>query len=335
MRQAVFIGPGRVEWREAPEPGIEGPGEALVRPVVVGRCDLDVAYLRGLLPMPAGAPIGHEIIGEIVDLGDGVGGPLCIGQRVFVPAQISCGACNPCRRGLTGRCASVPFAASYGMGREGGFGGGLSDLVRVPYARAMLTPLPSGADPVRLIGVADMAADAWRSVGPWLQRHPDQRVLVIGGMPAVIGLYAAGIACALGAAQVDYVDTEAARLAVAVTYGARVVEEPQGAYDLIVVARPTRAALELAFAVAAPGARIASVAPSIDGGPALDTAVLYQRGITWAIGRPDCRHDHNGTMHAWANCGFCPDIVPTLQVPWEEAAQAWSAGALYVAAVRP
>jgi threonine dehydrogenase-like Zn-dependent dehydrogenase len=334
MQHAVFVEPGKVEWRETPDPILQGPGEAIVRPIVVGRCDLDVAYLRGLLPMPSGAPIGHEIIGEVVDAGDDAG--VRPGQRVFVPAQISCGACVNCRRGLTARCQTVPFAASYGMGREGGYGGGLADLVRVPFARAMLTPLPAGADPVALIGAADMGSDAWRAVGPHLAGHPEARVLVLGGMPPVIGLYSAGIAVALGAAAVDYVDADPARSAVAASYGASLRGAPDGEpYDLIVVAHPTRAALESAFATAAPGATIYSVTPAVDGAAQIETAALYHRGVTWRIGRPDCRHAHDGVMGAWANCGFCADRVPTRVAEWADAPEAWASDALYVAAVRP
>lgn len=334
MRHAVFVEPGKFEWREAIAPTVQGATDALVRPVVVGRCDLDVAFARGLLPMPSGAPIGHEIIGEVVDIGDDCG-PLRLGQLVFVPAQISCGACVNCRRGLTGRCSSVPFAASYGMGRDGGFGGGLADLVRVPFASAMLTPVPAGVDPVSLVGMADMATDAWRAVAPHLASHPEARVLVLGGMPPVIGLYAVGLAVALGAPLIDYVDGNPERAAVARAYGATVVERPSAQpYDLIVVAHPTRAALELAFRSAAPGATVTSVTPTVDGDPQLDTQSLYHRGVTWRIGRPDCRHAHDGTLGAWANCGFCADKVPTRQVAWEDAPEAWTSESLYVAAVR-
>lgn len=336
MRHAVFVEPGRVEWREAPDLKLQGPRQALVRPLVVGRCDLDIAYVRGLMPMPAGAPIGHEIIGEVVALGDETAG-LEIGQRVFVPAQISCGHCDNCRRGLTGRCLSVPFGASYGMGREGGYGGGLADLVRVPYANAMLTPVPSGVDPASLIGAADMATDAWRAVAPPLARHPGARVLVIGGMPPVIGLYAAGLATALGAGVVHYLDEDPVRGRVAKIYGATLIGSSDEAqrYDVVVVAQVTFAALELAFQVASPGGTITSVAPALDGVPRIDTRTLYHKGVTWVIGRPDCRHGHDGTLSAWANCGFRPDLVPTLTASWEEAPEAWSSDALYVAAVRP
>ena len=337
MRHAVFVEPGRVEWREAADPRVQGPGEAVVRPLVVGRCDLDVAYVRGVLPLASGEPIGHEIIGEVVELADDVR-RLRLGDRVFVPAQISCGACRLCLSGSTGRCAQVPFAASYGMGRPGAFGGGLADLVRVPYAQAMLTPVPAGVEVASLIGAADMASDAWRGVGPPLQRRPGARVLVIGGMPPVIGLYAVGLARALGASAVDYVDPDPQRCAVAIGYGAHrltaLAEAPADTYDVVFVANPEAASLEHAFRAVAPGGSITSATPALDGSPSLATAGLYHKGVNWTIGRPDCRHAHDGVMQAWSACGFNPDHIPTQRVAWEDAPEAWSSDALYVAAVR-
>ena len=336
MRHAVFVGTGHVEWREVPDLRLEGDLEALVRPLVVGRCDLDVALVRGLMPMPPGAPLGHEIIGEVIALGDKVR-RVRPGQTVFVPAQISCGVCGNCRRGLTGRCTSVPFAASYGMGREGGFGGGLADIVRVPFADAMLTPVPVHADPTKLIGLADMAADAWRAIAPYLSRHPDARVAVLGGDAQVIGLYAAGLALAMSASIVRYIDSDAQRLSVAADYGAEIAsdyEAESGEYDIVVVANAAVRALVKAFNLAAPGGNVISVTPSLTEQPVFDTRVLYHRGVTWTIGRPNCRHGHDGTLSAWANCGFCPDRVPTLEVPWDDAPQAWSGDGLYIAAIR-
>jgi threonine dehydrogenase-like Zn-dependent dehydrogenase len=335
LRHCVFVGPGKAEWRETADPVLQGAGEALVRPTVVGRCDLDVAYLKGQLALASGSPIGHEIIGEIVDIGDSVG-RFRIGQLVFVPAQISCGQCTNCRRSLTGRCSSVPFAASYGMGREGGFGGGLADFVRVPYAEAMLTPVPAGIEPSTLIGAADMATDAWRAVAPHLSRHPEAKVLILGGGPAVIGLYAAGLAKALGAPLVHYIDDDARRSTVAAAYGATPIAENacEENYDLVVVANALRRRLELAFSLIAPGGTITSVAPTRDGSPQIDTRILYHKGATWTIGRPDCRHGHDGALAAWANCGFCTEIVPTTQVAWDDAPDAWASESLYVAATR-
>lgn len=336
MRQAVFVRPGLVEWHQAAEPRLQGAGEAIVRPLVVGRCDLDVAYMRGLLPMGSGEPIGHEVIGAVVEVGDEVR-LFAPGDIVFVSAQIGCGACAPCLSGRSGRCACVPLGASYGMGREGDFGGALADLMRVPFADAMLAPVPVGADPVRLIGLADMVADAWRGVGPHLQRMPGGRVLVLGGLPPVIGLYAVGLATAFGAGLVDYVDGDTERCGIAEFYGARLRamgETAGGAYDVVFVADARRIALEAAFAAAAPGGVVTSATPPLDGMPEVDCADLYHRGLTWTVGRPDCAPAHRGAVEAWAHRGFDPDHVPTTRVDWDEAAQAWASDAMYLAAVR-
>jgi alcohol dehydrogenase len=273
-----------------------------------------------------------------VDLGEAAEARFKLGQRVFVSAQIACGVCPPCRRARTGRCNSVPFGASYGMGREGGYGGGLADLVRVPFADAMMSHVPSGVDPVTLIGAADMATDAWRAVAPTLNAHPEARVLVLGGRPAVIGLYAVGLSCALGSPQVRYRDDDPARSGLAAGYGATPISaealSDSGLYDLVVVANTGAAALGSAFALVKPGGNIVSLAPTLDGFPELDSRTLYHKGVSWTIGRPDCRPGHDGCMEAWATLGFCPDHVPTTRIDWDEAPEAWASEALYVAAVR-
>src|SRR5690349_2598531 len=125
MQHAVFIAPGKLEWRETTRPRLQGPREAIVKPIIVGRCDLDTLYVTGRMPLASGEPIGHEIIAEVIELGDDAK-QFHIGQRVIVAAQISCGACSRCRIGQTARCETVPFGSSYGMGRAGNFGGGLS-----------------------------------------------------------------------------------------------------------------------------------------------------------------------------------------------------------------
>lgn len=335
MTHLVLAGRGKLEWRESAPVELQAAGEAIVRPLVVGRCDLDVAFVNGLMPMPAGSPIGHEIIAEVLEVGSDA--KLLPGDRVFVSAQISCGKCALCVRGATGRCQNVPFGASYGMGREGDYGGGLSDRLRVPYANAMLTRVPIGVDPIGLIGLADMATDAWRGTGLHIARIPEARVLVIGGMPAVIGLFAALMAKACGAAVVHYVDDQPARREIVAREGIhclRLGEVQPAFYDIVFLSHPSKATLEAAFAAAAPAGHITSAAPCLDGSPKLDTASLYHRGVTWSIGRPDCRGLHDGTMHAWSCCGFDPGTVPATKVSWEDASDAWASDALYVVASR-
>ncbi|MBH9879285.1 dehydrogenase, partial [Clostridioides difficile] len=72
---------------------------------------------RGL-PFAAPFPFGHECVGEVVEIGEGVT-TVAPGDRVVVPFQIACGECPRCRRGTTASCEAVPQAASYGLGRGG------------------------------------------------------------------------------------------------------------------------------------------------------------------------------------------------------------------------
>ena len=121
-----------------------------MRPVAVACCDLDVGVAQGVLPMPPGHAVGHEGIAEVVAVGDAVR-DIRVGDRVVVPFQISCGNCRECRRGVTGSCGSVPLMAMYGMAPLAGLDGGgfMADLVLVPYADAMLIPIPRRSIPWR------------------------------------------------------------------------------------------------------------------------------------------------------------------------------------------
>src|SRR4030095_2664110 len=101
MEQLTLGEQGKIEWQDVPAPCIEGPGEALVRPLAVTRCDIDLPYVTGLLPPPRPFALGHECVGEVVAVGDGVTS-FHAGARVIVPFQISCGRCARCLRGHTG-----------------------------------------------------------------------------------------------------------------------------------------------------------------------------------------------------------------------------------------
>ena len=199
MRELHFLEAGRVEWQEVAEPQLEGPREALVRPLAVAMCDLDAWLVRGGVPFPGPFALGHECVGEVTALGDGVT-TVRVGDRVIVPFQISCGACGRCRRGLTGSCEAVPYLSAFGLPlqpRE--WGGALSDLIRVPFADAMLLPAPANVAPWALAAAADNATDGWRCVAPHLAARPGARVLIVIGVAPSIGLYAADAALALGA----------------------------------------------------------------------------------------------------------------------------------------
>lgn len=84
---------------------------------MVGRCDLDVAFVRGLVPIRSGSALGHEWSGEIVEVGDQVRGLRPHG-RIIVAAQISCGYCRMRRRGFTGRSGRAGRNLTAGLALE-------------------------------------------------------------------------------------------------------------------------------------------------------------------------------------------------------------------------
>src|SRR5262249_43574501 len=118
-------------------------------------------------------PVGHEVVAEIVQLGEDVSG-FHPGQRVMLPVQISCGECVRCRTGRTAFCSSVQQPAAWGLGPFGGnWPGAFADLVRVPFAHHLMVPLPAGIEPAVVASVGDNLADAWRTVVPPLRESPE------------------------------------------------------------------------------------------------------------------------------------------------------------------
>lgn len=330
MRQLTFEEAGRYVWRDTREPEITAPEQAVVRPLLVACCDLDVAVARGQAPLPPGYAVGHEGLAEVVAVGDAVD-TVRPGDWVVVPFQISCGHCVHCRRGATGSCGSVPLMAMYGLGALAGLNGGgfMSDLVLVPYADAMLIPAPDGLQPNAIASLSDNIPDGWRAVGPYAAElaaldAADRRVLVIGKLS--IGLYAAAFAAALGA-HVDYVDHDVRRLAAAEKLGAVVHDrvKPDKSWEPYPVTVHTSAD---------PSLLAAALRATWPDGVCTDTGIYYQpmvempllpmytRGVRFVTGRVNARAAIPRVLELLA--GGC-DLSPAVErvVPWEDAPSVW------------
>ena len=336
MRFLAFERPGVLGWREMSAPKLSSDLEAIVAPVVVGRCDLDVGFVRGVAPLAAGSALGHECIARVIEVGALVR-TVKPGDLVLVSAQICCGYCRSCKRGHTGRCESVPFAASYGMGRAGDFGGALAESLRVPYADAMLVPLPTGLDPVATIGAADMALDAWRAVGPALNERPEAAVLVVGGLASVIGLYAAGIAVSMGASEVVYWDADEQRRRVAAGLGATALDMTSAAprsFGIVVDAGGSADGLQRALAAAEPEALFTSVVIYFDNATPLPLRDMYLKGITLRTGRPNVRPQMESVLRLCHSGSFRPSDIPTTVFDFDRAEEAWLSTDLRVAVTR-
>lgn len=292
MRQLMFRGPGKVEWVEVPEPELVEATDALVRPLAVAACDLDIAVISGRATIGCDYPLGHEFVAEVVDVGDEVAGWRS-GARVIVPFQISCGTCVACAQGRTGNCRSVRRGSMYGAGDAGGreWGGAWADLVRVPFADDMLVALPDGITAEAAANISDNLTDAWRTVAPYLGASPGADVLVLGGGGASIGLWAAELATALGASAVDYIDDDAARLELATDVGVNAIagpveRPPKRALVVDVTGSPVM--LNAALAATAPDGTCVSAAIYWEN-PQLPLLEMYAKNVTFVTGRPHSR----------------------------------------------
>ena len=330
MRELVFAGPRSLQWREAPEPRLSSDDGALVRPLAVSTCDLDGLIVAGASPFPAPFPLGHECVAEVLEVGDRVGS-LTPGQLVSVPFQISCGTCEACVAGRTSNCAEVPFMSTYGFGpavdRWGGF---LSDVVEVPFAEHMLVPVPEGLEPAAVASASDNLSDAWRAVGPALAELPGADVLVVGGAgPGSIGLYAAGVAVALGSRSVLYVDGDPARRETAARLGAQTLaEKPKrvGPYPITVDASGDPQGLKLALRSTSPDGVCTSTAIYFGEQPALPLLEMYTKGITFRTGRVNARSAMPHVLGLAAGGHMHPELVTTRRVGWEDAPAALADG---------
>ena len=322
MRHLVFLKKHTLEWQEAAAPALGGPNEAIVRPLAVALCDLDVWLIQGVAPFPGPFPLGHEFVAEVVEVGDAVAS-VRPGQRVVVTFQICCGRCERCARGLTGSCRSAPAGAMYGFKPLGGdWGGAIADLVRVPFADAMCFPLPMGVTPAAVASASDNIADAWRAVGPPLAERPGATVLIVGSAMS-ISLYAVAVAKALGAGRVDYLPPNAAQGERAQALGATLVEGAPparaGSYPITVDASGDREGLNLALGSTAPDGVCTSTAIYFGEPVPMPLFEMYLKVVTFETGRVHARPAIPKVLDLAAGGEFRPAEVTSRVVTWEDA----------------
>lgn len=290
MQQLVFLAPHRLAWRDAPAPALASLDAALVRPLAVTTCDFDLAMIHGKTPITGPFPFGHEFVAEVVEVGERVRS-VAPGDRVVVPLEISCGECGPCRRGRRADCerGGRTFYGLSGVVNNGG--GALADLVRVPFADAMLVKAP--AAPLALLASAsDNLPDAYRHVAPALGAEPGAPVLVVGGSEGV-GLFAVAIVRALGAARVVYADASRRRAEIAAALGTEIVEAPgariDGEYPITVDASGTAEGLACAIRSTARGGTCSSAGILFAPQSPVPMWDMYDRNLTLRTGYAHAR----------------------------------------------
>src|SRR4051794_40803078 len=245
-RGAVYMGTGQVEVQDIDYPTFEikdGPGvnpgnvgrplphAAILRVVSTNICGSDQHMVRGRTTAPAGLILGHEITGEVIEVGPGVEfikeGDLC-----SVPFNIACGRCRNCKEGNTGVCENVnpdrPGSA-YGYVDMGGWVGGQAEYALVPYADWNLLKFPDKDQAMEKILDLTMLSDIFPTGyhGAYTAGvRTGSTVYVAGGGP--VGLAAAHAAQLLGSAVVMVGDLIPERLEQARSFGCETVDGSKG-----------------------------------------------------------------------------------------------------------
>ncbi|MFF8947947.1 alcohol dehydrogenase catalytic domain-containing protein, partial [Streptomyces sp. NPDC014940] len=137
MKAAVYEGPRTVTVKDVPDAKIEHPCDIIVKITTTNICGSDLHMYEGRTSFESGRTLGHENMGQVVEVGPAVR-KVRVGEYVVLPFNIACGFCKQCEQGLTNYCLTMQpepalAGAAYGFADMGPYQGGQAELLRVPY----------------------------------------------------------------------------------------------------------------------------------------------------------------------------------------------------------
>jgi threonine dehydrogenase-like Zn-dependent dehydrogenase len=231
MKATVWAGRNSVEVHTVPDPKILNDRDAIVRITSTAICGSDLHIYDGYIPtVKRGDVLGHEFMGEVVEVGKAVTN-LAVGDRVVVPFPIACGDCSACERELYSLCEnSNPNAgiAEKLMGHSpaglfgyshmmGGFAGGQAEYARVPFADVGPLKIEDDLTDEQVLFLSDILPTGYMGA-EMCNIRPGDVVAVWGAGP--VGLFSVMSAYLLGASKVVAIDRVPHRLALAEQKGA-------------------------------------------------------------------------------------------------------------------
>ncbi len=235
MRALTWHGKKDVRVETVDDPEIVNPRDAIIRVTATAICGSDLHLYDGVIPtMQAGDILGHEFMGEVVEVGSA--STLTKGQKVVVPFTISCGQCFFCRETQFSACDNSnpaenqdiaetlyghPMSGLFGYSHmTGGYAGGQAEYVRVPFSDVGPIVVPDGIDDEQVLFLSDILPTGWMAAEN-AQIRPDDTVAVWGCGP--VGLFAIQSALVMGAARVIAIDHYPHRLDLAKSLGADII----------------------------------------------------------------------------------------------------------------
>lgn len=238
MRALTWQGVNQLSVETVPDPHVVNPHDVVLKVGLSSVCGSDLHFIDGYLPtMREGDVIGHEFMGEVVEVGAEVEG-LAVGDRVVVPSFIGCGECWYCTHDLYSLCDNshpkpelsetalgYPTGGIYGYTHAfGGYAGSHAEYIRVPYAATNCFAVPEGLTDEQAVFVSDAAPTGW--MGADLAGIAPGDTVAVWGCGAV-GLMAQNAARIMGAGRVIAMDALPERLDLAAQVGSEVVDVTQ------------------------------------------------------------------------------------------------------------
>ncbi|MCF4136757.1 alcohol dehydrogenase catalytic domain-containing protein [Streptomyces sp. Tue 6430] len=288
MRALVYHGPGQISWDTVPDPTTQEATDAVVRVDATTVCGSDLRILRGDLPeVKPGTVLGHEAVGEVVEVGRDVHG-LLPGHEVIVPSVSACGRCQACREGRHGQCRR---GGGWLLGNR--IDGTQAEFVRVPFADHSVHRRPPAVPPDQALLLAEVFPAAYEVGVRNGDVGPGDTVVVVGAGP--VGLATVAVARLFSPRRIIAVDLSEARLEAAVRMGADAAEVPgrmiaelsegPGA-DVVVEASGEPEGFVLCTQAVRAGGHIAVI--GTHGGPAtLHLESLWRKNVTISTGQVD------------------------------------------------
>ena len=236
MKANVFLGPNKLDVQDVPDPQILNGRDAIVKITSTAICGSDLHLVDGYVPtMQKGDILGHEFMGEVVEVGSRVpSDKLKIGDRVVVPFPIACGACNACSAELYSCCENSnpnagmaekmfgrPVAGIFGYSHlTGGYAGGQAQYARVPFADVGPLKIESDLSDEQVLFLSDILPTGYMAA-EMCDIEPHEIVAVWGAGP--VGQLAMDCAGLLGAHRVIAIDREEYRLELAAQAGCETI----------------------------------------------------------------------------------------------------------------
>ena len=236
MKALTWHGKGDIRCDSVPDPRIEDDRDVVIKVTACAICGSDLHLMGGFMPtMESGDILGHETMGEVMEVGRTAASKLKVGDRIVVPFTMSCGECRQCKWGNWSCCERTnpkgkmqaeqfgyPLAGLFGFSHiTGGFAGGQAEYLRVPYADVGPLVIPEGLSDEQVLFLSDIFPTAYQAAEN-CGITGGETIAIWGAGP--VGVLAIKSCFLLGAERVISIDTVPERLALARAAGAETID---------------------------------------------------------------------------------------------------------------